>query len=522
MQHYDVIKGVIQARAEQVPYGVCQDRFGIGAGTITRIIRFSKDLGLTAADLETMDPAAVEEAFYPVESRRHKYDPPNFERIEKVLMDRGGKISFAAGWFFYCEMCGEGADHYGYSQFVKLFRDYLETRHGPTHVKMIIERQPGERGFLDWIGDQPQVLLNPETGEITKAHIFCVTIGVSSLIYAQVFPDETLANFIEGIVNALKAYGAVPKYLVPDNLKTAVTEHTKDKLILTSACRDLQDFYDVIFLPPPYRKPRGKGSVENAVKHLETYLVGPLLEKGPLTLDDANELCSHIVENLNTRHERNRKSTRQEVFEAVDRPHMRALPDGTFTLWEYDAVKKVPQDYHLRFDKHLYSVPYRMVGKPAILRASVKEIIIVDESNQLLARHRRIHNPSPLKSTDPEHYHPSHRFAAEVNEMDGDRYRDWAKRIGPMTETVIARILASASREEQMYASCHSIIWHVQEQQIDLPSVEAAAKFCLENDLCSCSQFTKRITEEANRKARSNARSNTPTHINTRGKDYYK
>lgn len=26
--------------------------------------------------------------------------------------------------------------------------------------------------------------------------------------------------------------GAVPKYLVPDNLRTAVTKHTKDELVL--------------------------------------------------------------------------------------------------------------------------------------------------------------------------------------------------------------------------------------------------------------------------------------------------
>ena len=49
-------------------------------------------------------------------------------------------------------------------------------------------------------------------------------------------------------------YGAVPRYLVPDNLRTAITKHTKDELIVNSAYQDLEQFYDVVILPPPARK----------------------------------------------------------------------------------------------------------------------------------------------------------------------------------------------------------------------------------------------------------------------------
>ena len=48
--------------------------------------------------------------------------------------------------------------------------------------------------------------------------IFVTTLGVSSLIYADVFMDEKLPSFIEGTVNAVQFYGAVAKYFVPDNL----------------------------------------------------------------------------------------------------------------------------------------------------------------------------------------------------------------------------------------------------------------------------------------------------------------
>jgi transposase len=50
---------------------------------------------------------------------------------------------------------------------------------------MAVERVPGEEMYIDWVGDQPFLLLEPDTGEIRKVHFFATTLGVSSLIYAE-------------------------------------------------------------------------------------------------------------------------------------------------------------------------------------------------------------------------------------------------------------------------------------------------------------------------------------------------
>lgn len=47
------------------------------------------------------------------------------------------------------------------------------------------------------------------------------------------------------------------EYLVPDNCRTAVKSNTKDELVLNASYEDLEHFYNVIVLPPPYRKPKG-------------------------------------------------------------------------------------------------------------------------------------------------------------------------------------------------------------------------------------------------------------------------
>ena len=72
------------------------------------------------------------------------------------------------------------------------------------------------------------------------------------------------------------------------NLKTAVIKHTKDELILQTAYSDLEDFYDTIVLPPPPRKPKGKPTVENHVKYLETHLIEKLKENIYTSLEELN------------------------------------------------------------------------------------------------------------------------------------------------------------------------------------------------------------------------------------------
>ena len=113
--------------------------------------------------------------------------------------------------------------------------------------------------------------------------------------------NEKLPNFISGVVHALSFYDAIPQYLVPDNLKTAVTKHTKDELVLNSAFADLEEFYDTIVLPPPPRKPRGKATVENHVRFLVIHLVEMLKESVFTSLSILNDRIMELVSGINQR-----------------------------------------------------------------------------------------------------------------------------------------------------------------------------------------------------------------------------
>ena len=61
---------------------------------------------------------------------------------------------------------------------------------------MVVERIPGEKVYIDWIGDQPEILMDSITGELKKVHFFVTTVGVSNRVYAEAFEDEKCASDI--------------------------------------------------------------------------------------------------------------------------------------------------------------------------------------------------------------------------------------------------------------------------------------------------------------------------------------
>ena len=255
MQNYNTIIGVIQMRQNQCSLSVIQNRFHIGSGTVQLILKRFKASGFSLDDLKSKEPSEVERIFYPPENLQRKDVPlPDFALYFDRIHEKGSKVNISYCWMEYKQ---EHPDGYEQSQFYELYNRYVEKNFGKRNLKMAVERVPGEKMYIDWVGDQPYLLTNPETGEMIKVHIFTTTLGLSSLIYAEAFLDEKLNSFITGTVNAIHSYEGVAKYLVPDNVKTAVIKHTKDELILQSAYSDLEDFYNTIVLPPPARKPKG-------------------------------------------------------------------------------------------------------------------------------------------------------------------------------------------------------------------------------------------------------------------------
>lgn len=218
------------------------------------------------------------------------------------------------------------------------------------------------------------------------AHVFATTLGFSSRVYAEVFLDEKLPSFIIGVAHALEYYGAVPKYLVPDNLKTAISMHTKDELILNSAFSDLEDFYDTIVLPPPPRKPKGKPTIENHVRFLETHLIERLKENIFISLDSLNKETQKIIAAINQADFRNKndiRGTREYAFQTYDKPKMKPLPSGSFTTCDYKYFLRIPDGLPISPVQAIGCMPEWVIWQGRLQRR-LAEVLILAE----VRRHR--------------------------------------------------------------------------------------------------------------------------------------
>ena len=210
MQDYNTIIGSIQMRLNGCQTRSVMDRYKIGSGTLNLIMSRYDASGIPIEELRMMAPKEVEELFYPQKNLQRKDIPlPDFQYYYDRIHASGSRMNISFCWLDYKE---KNPDGYEKSQFYEYFNRFIAENYGGQKVSMAVNRVPGEKMYIDWVGDQPELLTDTETGEIKKVHIFATTLGVSSLIYAEAFPNEKLPCFIEGCAHAVSFYGAVTKY----------------------------------------------------------------------------------------------------------------------------------------------------------------------------------------------------------------------------------------------------------------------------------------------------------------------
>lgn len=191
----------------------------------------SKDSGSSLEDLRQMTPEKVVDLFCSQNNLRHKKIPmPDFKKIHDQMIQMGKNPDLSHLWIEYKKKSW----WLSASQFYKLYGDSLKETYETSKASMPVEKILGEKMYIDWVGDQSELLLDTSTGELRKVHIFTTTLGFSNLVYAEIFMDKKLPQFIARTVHALSFYGTVPKYLVPNNFPLYITEdsHMPQKHLL--------------------------------------------------------------------------------------------------------------------------------------------------------------------------------------------------------------------------------------------------------------------------------------------------
>jgi len=147
------------------------------------------------------------------------------------------------------EYSGAQPDAYSYSRYCQLYREFarrLTPSMRQTHVA-------GDKAFVDYSGKKVPIH-DPRSGEVRHAEIFVAVLGASSLTYAEATWTQTLPDWIGAHVRMFKFWGAVPRLLVPDNLKAGVHKASFYDPEVNRSYGAMAEHYRVGILPArPYR-----------------------------------------------------------------------------------------------------------------------------------------------------------------------------------------------------------------------------------------------------------------------------
>lgn len=405
-----------------------------------------------------------------------------------------------------------GSKALGYTQFCGYYRRWRSDQKRSMRQHHIA----GEKLFIDFCG--PTVpIINPHTGEIKQAAIFVATLGASNYTYIEACEGQDMASWLMANSRCLSFLGGVPALLVPDNLKSAVTQADRFEPVINDNYKALARHYGCALLPTRPYKPQDKGKVESAVLIVERWILARLRHHTFFSLAQLNKAIKQLNIDLNQRPMKHYNGlSREQLFNQIDLPALQPLPAYPYEYTDH-RIAKVAKDYHVQYDSHWYSVPHRLVGEKVEVVAS-QTLIKVHHKGQCVAQHPRNHIAFK-HSTDVAHMPPSH---AAYQEWGPERIRQWANDIGPSTLSMVLAIERSKAHIIQAQRACLGLL--SEQKRYGSHRLENACTIALARQMPYVPFVRKLLKQGTDQVLQENSQTSATasiTHINIRGADYY-
>jgi transposase len=274
----------------------------------------------------------------------------------------------------------------GYTGSRSGFRAIVSRLRPRPHAEAYLRRGvlPGEEAQVDWA----------HFGKVTMGRAirdlfaFVMVLAYSRLRYVHFAVRAAMPSFLRGHIEAFRFFGAVPRVLLYDNLKSAVLEREGDAVRFHPTLLALAGHYR--FEPracAPYR-PNEKGRVERAIRDVrEGFFAGRAFASVEDLNAQARAWCHQIA-----KERRVPDAKDKTVVEAFCEEKLRliGLPEDDFPVEERADVR-IGKTPYARFDRNDYSVPHTHVKRTLLIIATDERVRIVDPEAPLatLADHRR-------------------------------------------------------------------------------------------------------------------------------------
>ena len=395
--------------------------------------------------LEKMEYAAIADLL--ITKKQHVSDQDliklDFNMIHQELKKK--TVTLQLLWEEHRETYQEKA--YGRTKFFKMYRDWLKK----TKVTMRQDHKAGDKLFIDYAGSTVSIV-DGQSGEIREAQIFIAVMGASSYTFSEAVWSQKMQDWIGSHVRAFTFFQGVAALLVPDNLRSCTTKACRYEPVINDTYLAMAKHYNTAILPARPVKPRDKAKAEAGVQLVGRWILARLRHQKFFSLLALNQAISRLLVDLNAKPFQKLKGSRLSLFEAIDKPALKPLPDKPY---EYTEFKKAQLglDYHVEVDGHYYSAPYELAHEMVELRITEKVIEILHKNTRVASHVRSYRKGS--HTTITEHMPKKHQ---KHMQWTPGRFLNWANTIGPKTFDLTKRLIEKKDHPEQAYRACLGLL----------------------------------------------------------------
>lgn len=419
----------------------------ISRNTVNNYIKLAKASDYSIKELLLMDNHKLDELF----TAHTTLITDRFNELmiwfEKVNQQRNHPgFTFT---YHYHEYSNQVSKPYSYTQFMEHYHRKYDKEKG----SMKLEHEAGKEVYIDFAGKKLHIT-NKETGELIPVEVFVAILPNSQYTYVEACLSQKREDLVNCMANTLSFYGGVPKAIVSDNLKSAVTRASKYEPEINRTFKDFARHYGCVINPTRSYSPQDKALVENAVNLTYQRIYYPLRDMDFFSLADLNGEIKKLLVGYNNLLFQRKQSSRRELFQSVERSYLKPLPESSYELKDYRRAKVQKIGYvYFSPDKNYYSVPYRYIGKSTMIHYT-NSTIEVYYNHERIAFHKRNHSKG-IYTTNKDHLSSTHRAYTEWNP---DFFKRMAAKHGKNVLSIISHIVTHSDYPETAYKRAMGII----------------------------------------------------------------
>ncbi len=425
----------------------CEKLLSIHRNTINHYVRMFRASGFSFASLLKHDEIFLKELFpshEPINTKRYSILSGYFTYFEKELKKPG--CTREALWREYLLKHPNG---YGYSQ----FNEHLARWRDKIKASGKLIHKVGDKLYVDYCGKKLQIT-NKQTGELIQVEVFVGILPASQYTYVEATFSQQKEDFISSLNHCLEYFEGVPKSIVTDNLKSAVTKASKYEAVINKSLKSFAVHYKTSINPTRSYSPQDKALVEGAVKLVYQRIFYPLNKMTFFSIESLNRAIQEKLIEYNNYQMKQLETSRTKQFLDIEKPYLTSLPSQVYELIEYRKAKVQKMGFvYLNADKNYYSVPFRFIGQDVEVQYN-SNIVEIYYKSERIAMHKRNYRTGAYTKKD-DHLSSSHKF---YQDWSPDFFLSWARKSGENVESYVGKLLEKESYPEIAYKQCLGVI----------------------------------------------------------------